>query len=197
MKTTLHESEYSLLEAIYASIAQNEASKATSQRELAQASGLSLGMTNVLLKRFVERGWIKLSHLNKRKVLYALTAEGMEEISRRVVDYFSRASHTAALYRKRIDAFVRAATEQGYTALELVGPDELDFLFDYACEKNGLQFLKSRKGKHASSASDQKLVIVMTGDSKLESTALPAGTLAVEFSEILSLSEQTTKLEPT
>jgi len=88
MKTTLHESEYSLLEAIYASIAQNEASKATSQRELAQASGLSLGMTNVLLKRFVERGWIKLSHLNKRKVLYALTAEGMEEISRRVVDLF-------------------------------------------------------------------------------------------------------------
>ncbi len=31
------------------------------QRELASRTGLSLGMTNALLRRFAEKGWVKLT----------------------------------------------------------------------------------------------------------------------------------------
>ena len=39
------------------------------QRELAQSCGISLGMANAVMKRFVERGWIMVSNLNTKKVI--------------------------------------------------------------------------------------------------------------------------------
>ena len=55
--------ELDLLETLYASHAEG---LSPSQRDLAGAAGLSLGMTNALLKRFAERGWVKFSSLRGR-----------------------------------------------------------------------------------------------------------------------------------
>jgi len=139
--------EFELLESLYQSqqetgedAASNEAP--LSQRDLAARTGMSLGLTNTLIKRFIERGWVKLLHLNGRKVKYALTAEGMEEIAMRAVDYFARASQNASLYRQKIEAFVGHYSRFGYTGLLLLSPHELDFLFEYACMKYGLVFCK-------------------------------------------------------
>jgi len=139
--------ELVLLESLYQSqqeMGEGGASNAApvSQRELAARTGMSLGLTNTLLKRFIERGWVKLLHLNGRKVKYALTAEGMEEIAMRAVDYFARASQNASLYRQKIEAFVGHFARLGYTGLLLLSPQELDFLFEYACLKYGLVFCK-------------------------------------------------------
>ena len=146
-KVSSNNPEFELLESLYQSqqeIGEAGALKAApvSQRELAARTGLSLGLTNTLIKRFIERGWVKLLHLNGRKVKYALTAEGMEEIAVRAVDYFARASQNASLYRHKIEAFVGHYSRLGYTGLLLLSPHELDFLFEYACLKYGLVFCK-------------------------------------------------------
>jgi len=93
--------ELQLLESIYSATEEGNSPALVSQRELATTSGLSLGLTNTLLKRFIERGWVKLLHVDGRKIKYALTPSGMEEIAVRTVDYFMRASRNASLYRKR------------------------------------------------------------------------------------------------
>jgi hypothetical protein len=132
--------ELHLLETIYSK--QGDALP-TSQRDLAGASGLSLGMTNALLKRFVERGWVKLSHLSGHSLKYILTSSGIEEVFVRSISYFSRAVRSASLYREKIDAFVRKAALDGFGTLVLEGPEELDFLFDYSCDRHGLDFVKN------------------------------------------------------
>lgn len=132
--------ELQLLESIYSATEEGNSPALVSQRELATTSGLSLGLTNTLLKRFIERGWVKLLHVNGRKIKYALTPSGMEEIAVRTVDYFMRASRNASLYRKKIDGFIESLGRSGYTGLLLLGPAELDFLFDYSCIKHGIQF---------------------------------------------------------
>jgi len=134
------DTELQLLETIYS---KQGAPEALSQRELAGAAGLSLGMTNALLKRFVERGWVKFTHLTKRSLKYILTAEGMEEVLRRSISFFTRAVRSASLYRYKIDAFVVGLAKTGFAALVLDGPAELDFLFDYSCERHGLEFVKN------------------------------------------------------
>lgn len=142
--------EFQLLESLYQSqqAAGQEGQSAqtpaapVSQRELAARTGLSLGLTNTLIKRFIERGWVKLLHINGRKVKYALTAEGMEEIAFRTVEYFARASKNTSLYRHKIESFVAHYARLGYTGLLLLSPHELDFLFEYACLKYGLVFCK-------------------------------------------------------
>ncbi|HRY74050.1 MAG TPA: winged helix-turn-helix transcriptional regulator [Spirochaetia bacterium] len=113
------------------------------QRGLAQATGLSLGMTNALVRKLADRGWLKLTRLNAKSFRYALTPEGVNEVARRTVGYFRRASRNASLYRDRIEAFVLEAKRRGAESLVLVGPSEADFVIEYACERHGLTFLKS------------------------------------------------------
>ena len=45
-----------------------------SQRVLAENAGISIGLMNAVLKRFVERGWIMLTNVNLRKLSYAHNA---------------------------------------------------------------------------------------------------------------------------
>ncbi|HEY9054255.1 MAG TPA: winged helix-turn-helix transcriptional regulator [Rectinemataceae bacterium] len=134
------ESELQLLEAIYACQDEDERS---SQRSLADRAGLSLGMTNALLRRFAERGWVKLLHISGRSLRYILTPAGVEQVLLRSMSYFARAARSASLYRDRIEDFVRRAAEEGRTSLVLEGPAELDFLFDYSCMRHGLAFYKN------------------------------------------------------
>jgi DNA-binding MarR family transcriptional regulator len=134
------DSELQLLETIYS---KQGDSAALSQRELAGAAGLSLGMTNALLRRFIERGWVKLMHLSGRSLTYILTTDGMEEVLRRSISYFARAVRSASLYRDKIDVFVRRLAKEDFSVLVLEGPAELDFLFDYSCERYGLDFVKN------------------------------------------------------
>ena len=134
------DTELQLLETIYS---KQGGSESLSQRSLAGAAGLSLGMTNALLKRFIERGWVKLMHLSGRSLRYILTSDGMEEVLRRSLSYFTRAVRSASLYRDKIDAFVLKLSKEGFDILVLEGPAELDFLFDYSCERHGLTFVKN------------------------------------------------------
>jgi DNA-binding MarR family transcriptional regulator len=134
------DTELQLLETIYS---KQDGGESQSQRTLAGAAGLSLGMTNALLKRFIERGWVKLMHISGRSLRYILTSDGMEEVLRRSLSYFTRAVRSASLYRDKIDAFVLKLSKEGFDILVLEGPAELDFLFDYSCERHGLIFVKN------------------------------------------------------
>jgi DNA-binding MarR family transcriptional regulator len=135
-----------------------------SQRELAGEAGLSLGMTNALLKRFVERGWIKLMRLSGRSLSYILTPGGMEEILRRSIAFFSRAARSASLYRDKIDDFVKHIAQRGFTGLALSGAGEFDFLFDYSCIRHELQFFKNPQGAKLDTLLDREdVVFVVAG----------------------------------
>lgn len=50
-----------------------------SQRFLAQEVGLSLGLVNLWLKRLAESGYIRIENSGKRKMLYVVTPQGLEE----------------------------------------------------------------------------------------------------------------------
>lgn len=59
----------------------------TSQRVLSRQAGLSLGMTNLLLKRLIKRGYLKAKHLDWNKTQYLLTLKGSMEKARKSYSY--------------------------------------------------------------------------------------------------------------
>jgi len=134
------DSELVILENIYSS---QKRSRSVTQRDLAEAAGLSLGMTNALLKRFSDKGWVLLKRLNARNIQYALTPDGVNEIAHRTYRYFRRTAKSAGLYRDMIEAFVMAKKRAGASRLVLAGVSDLDFLIEYACERHGLLFVKA------------------------------------------------------
>ena len=71
-KDVLDEREFELINIIGADLGSN-------QRDLSRHLDLSLGLTNMLVRRLVTKGLIRISQLNKRKVQYVLTAKGFAE----------------------------------------------------------------------------------------------------------------------
>ena len=57
------------------------------QRGLSEKTGLSLGMVNRLLKKFIKKGFVKLERLNSKSFRYILTPEGFKEKSKKTIEY--------------------------------------------------------------------------------------------------------------
>jgi len=65
-----------------------------SQRDLAQAMGVSLGKANYCLRALIKKGLVKLENFrnnpNKRRYTYLLTAAGFEEKTRITMTFLKR-----------------------------------------------------------------------------------------------------------
>jgi DNA-binding MarR family transcriptional regulator len=74
------ENEYQVLSAL-----QNN--ERISQRAIAESTGISLGAVNILIKKMVRRGLIKIEQLNSRNMRYILTPQGIQEKARLTYAY--------------------------------------------------------------------------------------------------------------
>lgn len=113
------------------------------QRELADKVGISLGMTNAILKRLIEKGWLMTKRLNSRNISYVVSPAGMEEIFKKGYRYFKRTIDDVRLYKEEIERLVSDAAAAGYKTVALVGKSDLDFLVEFACGKAGVFFKKT------------------------------------------------------
>jgi DNA-binding MarR family transcriptional regulator len=159
------DTELSVMESIAAA---SNSSECLTQRDIARSSGLSLGMTNALLKRLAERGWIKLTRISTRTIRYALSPEGVAEIARRSAAYFKRSARNAEAYRERLEAFVISQLRGGVGTVVLVGASELDFLLEYICERHGIVFVKSADLGRARAFAKRPGVLLLTATREQE-----------------------------
>ena len=51
------------------------------QRDLSKEVGIALGLVNHLLKKMVNKGWIKIKNIDAKKIRYLITPEGAKEKS--------------------------------------------------------------------------------------------------------------------
>jgi DNA-binding MarR family transcriptional regulator len=64
-----------------------EADHAVSQRHLSSRLGIALGLTNLLLRRIVAKGWVKVVHIRRNRVRYLVTPAGLAEKARLTREY--------------------------------------------------------------------------------------------------------------
>lgn len=110
------------------------------QRDLARIVGLSLGMTNAIIKRLVQKGWLKARKVNERNIHYAVSPRGIEAIARRSYRYFKRTIRNVVLYKEAIGRYIEDARQGGFTGIALVGESDMDFIIEHLCQKHGLEF---------------------------------------------------------
>lgn len=94
-KDTLDEREFELINIIGGELALN-------QRDLSHRMDLSLGMTNMLIRRLISKGYIRIRQLNKRKVEYILTPKGFAEKMRKSVRYTVKTLHSIGLIKENL-----------------------------------------------------------------------------------------------
>lgn len=119
----------------------HERAESVHQRDLARIMGVSLGMTNAILKRLAARGWITIRKANNRNIRYAVTPAGVDQITRRSYRFFKRTIKNVVVYREAIERLVHETKVSGFKSLLLIGRSDLDFIVRYACEREGINYL--------------------------------------------------------
>lgn len=77
------------------------------QRDLSEKTGLSLGMVNLLLKKFVKKGLVKLERLDGKSFRYILTPEGFKEKSKKTIDYIKRYYNKTLTIKQNIERIIQ------------------------------------------------------------------------------------------
>ena len=114
------------------------------QRDLARIIGLSLGMTNAILKRLAQKGLLQVRKVNNRNIQYVVSSKGMTEIARRSYRYLKRTIKNVVYYKEAIDRLIGEAAGQGYRRLALVGASDLDFIVELFCDKHHVSYEPER-----------------------------------------------------
>jgi DNA-binding MarR family transcriptional regulator len=174
------DTEYIILENIYDSIQQKSPLR---QRDLAQLAGTSLGMTNVILKRLAQKGWITAQKLNSRNIQYAVTLEGINEIVHRSYRYFKRTIKNVFFYKDAIDEIIQKAKQKNISAILLIGVSDLDFIVEHACHHYGLSFLKTADTGKTVQALDDHIFVVFA--ETIPDSARPVSKNALYLSRML------------
>ncbi len=82
------------------------------QRALARELGVALGLTNLLVRRIVKKGWVKVTHVQANRVAYLLTPAGIAEKVHLTRAYFDNTIHLYTETRSRIkDSLQRLSLE--------------------------------------------------------------------------------------
>ena len=110
------------------------------QRDLARIIGMSLGMTNVILKRLARKGLITIRKVNNRNIIYAVSPDGFEEIARRSYRYLKRTIKNVVVYRETIESLVGLIAGQGFDEIDLVETSDLDFIVEHACSAAAVRY---------------------------------------------------------
>lgn len=96
-----------------------------SQRALAQDLGVALGLTNLLMRRLVRKGWIRIVRIKPNRLLYFITPAGVREKARMSREYFRRSVTFYAETRDRIRQSFEYLGQQQRSRIVFYGAGEV------------------------------------------------------------------------
>lgn len=133
--------EYRLLEAI----AEDET---VTQAGLASQLGIAIGSVNWYLKRLISRGYIKATRMDRTRLRYNLTGEGMRAFQRNATQYVKDSLKVYHALRQQSKDLIEQLHANGIEHVYIDGSDpELD-IFRLTCLESGHPALDERAGKY-------------------------------------------------
>jgi DNA-binding MarR family transcriptional regulator len=116
------------------------------QAGLSDRLGIAVGSVNWYIKRLIQRGWIKVSRLDRTRLKYDLTAEGMAVFTQRAVLY---ARDSLKVYSEIRDKARKIAVElkrKGVKRVYLDGSDAMMDIMRLTCMEAGISFDSAPRG---------------------------------------------------
>jgi len=130
-KEVLDEREFELINIIGAKLGSN-------QRDLSRLLDLSLGQTNMLIRRLVAKGFIRISQLNQKKVSYLLTPQGLAEKMRKSINYTLKTIHSISAIKEQIKKVVVSLYQEGERNFVVIGKSDFALLIEMVFREMGL-----------------------------------------------------------
>ncbi|HEO66132.1 MAG TPA: winged helix-turn-helix transcriptional regulator [Spirochaetes bacterium] len=101
-----------------------------SQREISRRSGLSVGLINILIKNLAQKGFVKLSRLNRKNIQYLLTSKGISEQYRLTRLYIQDTFHRINNYKQWFHELIDEYINKRFIQFVIIGDDELSNILE-------------------------------------------------------------------
>jgi DNA-binding MarR family transcriptional regulator len=108
------------------------------QANLSDRLGIAVGSVNWYIKRLINRGWVKVSHLDRTRLKYDLTPEGLSVFTQRALQYMKSSLSIYRELREEASRLVLELKNQGIGGVYLEGDDEMMDIMRLTCIENGL-----------------------------------------------------------
>jgi DNA-binding MarR family transcriptional regulator len=108
------------------------------QAGLSSRLGIAVGSVNWYIKRLIQRGWIKVSHLDRTRLKYDLTNKGMQVFTQRAVLYARDSLRVYRDVRNRALEIVANLRSRGITEVYVAPNDEMMDIMRLTCIENGI-----------------------------------------------------------
>jgi len=115
------------------------------QASLAAKLGVAVGTINWHLKRLIEKGYIKARRVERRKLRYAVTPEGLALRARLTVDYLHTSFELYRLVRGRMLAVLEQVRFAGYDAIRLAGEGDAAEICRLTCLEQKMYLANDEK----------------------------------------------------
>lgn len=132
MTTKIKPHEYALLD----EIAQDSL---VTQANLSKRLGIAVGSVNWYIKRLIVRGWVKVSHLDRTRLQYDLTSEGMKIFTQRAMNYARDSLKIYGDLREKAKALATDLKQKGVKSVYLNGDDQMMDILRLTCLEAGLK----------------------------------------------------------
>jgi DNA-binding MarR family transcriptional regulator len=123
------------------------------QASLAAQLGVAVGTINWHLKRLVAKGFIKVRRIERRKLRYLITPEGLALRANLTLDYIQTSFRMYRLVRERMLEVIDELHQKGYGAVRLAGDGDVAEICRLTCLDKGIQIINEL----------EKPVLVVTG----------------------------------
>lgn len=104
----------------------------SNQRDLSRQMELSLGMINMLIRRLISKGYIRIEQLNKRNVKYILTPQGIAEKMQQSVKYTLNTINSIGLIKDNVKDLLTRLHKEGRRKFYLYSQSDLTLLVEKA-----------------------------------------------------------------
>lgn len=115
------------------------------QANLSRRLGIAVGSVNWYIKRLIHRGWVKVSRLDRTRLQYDLTSEGMRVFSKRALLYMRDSLKVYVSLRDKARSLVSELKQRGITEVYLQGNDEVMDILRLTCIESGIFVLDAPK----------------------------------------------------
>ncbi len=110
----------------------------STQASLADLLGVAVGTVNWHLKRLIEKGYLKARRIERRKLRYIITPEGIALRARLTVDYIQSNFNLYRLARGRAENCIRDLREQGLNSVQIIGSGDVAEICRLTCLEMGV-----------------------------------------------------------
>jgi len=129
--TTIKPKEYEVLDAI-------SQDSTITQANLASRLGIAVGSVNWYIKRLVNRGYVKVSRLDRTRLKYDLTPEGMSIFTERAMQYAKDSLKIYKSFRQKAKNIISELKSREIAHVFIEGDDEVMDIMRLTCIEAGI-----------------------------------------------------------